>query len=44
MLSMSKHIMNYVFGCASGCNVNICYQSTDSIHLHYDDVDNTVKM
>ena len=39
ILSMSKLIMNCVFGCAKDCNVNMYYQDTDSIHLNYGDVD-----
>ena len=43
ILSMSKRIMNKVFGCASDCDIEIYYQDTDSIHLNYDDVDKVVK-
>ena len=42
ILSMSKIIMNGVFGCASDCGVNIYYQDTDNIRLNYDDVDTVV--
>ena len=36
---MSKRIMNKVFSCADGCDINTYYQDTDSIHLNYDGVD-----
>ena len=42
ILSMSKGIMNGVFGCASDCGVKVYDQDTDSIHLNYDDVDTIV--
>ena len=42
-LSMSKRIMNRVFGSASDIGVNIYYQNTDSTHLNYEDVDKVVK-
>ena len=31
--------MNEVFSCADDCDITICYQDTDSIHLNYGDVD-----
>ena len=43
ILSMSKRIMNKVFGASSECGVKIQYQDTGSIHLNYDDVDKVVK-
>ena len=39
LLSMAKRIMNKVIEVSNGCGVKIYYQSTDSIHLNYDDVD-----
>ena len=36
---MSNIIMNEVFSCADDCDIKICYQDTDSIHLNYGDVD-----
>ena len=44
ILSMAKRSMNTVFSCAGECDVEICYQGTDSIHLNYDDVDTVVKI
>ena len=43
ILSMSKIIMNCVFDSANHCGVKLYYQDTDSIHLHYDDVNKSVK-
>ena len=34
--------MNKAFSCANDLNIKISYQDTDSIHLHYDDVDKIV--
>ena len=31
--------MDKVFSCADDCDINMYYQDTASIHLHYDDVD-----
>ena len=42
ILSMSKKLMDCVFGCANDCNVKVYYQDTDSIHLNYDDVNTIV--
>ena len=36
--------MNCVFDCANYCNVETCYQDTDSIHLNNDAVDKIVKL
>ena len=41
ILSMSKHVMNKVFDCANGCDVNIYDQDTYSTHLNHDDVEPT---
>ena len=35
--------MNGMFDCANHCNVRIYVQDTDSIQLHYDDVDKLLK-
>ena len=42
ILSMSKRVMNKVFGCANDCSMGVYYQDTDSIHLNCDDVDKVV--
>ena len=34
--------MNQVFSCADDCDIQICYQDTDSIHLNYDGVGKAV--
>ena len=43
ILSMSKRIMNKVFGCAYDLDTKIYHQVTDSIQLNYDDVDKVVE-
>ena len=35
--------MNNVFRCADDLDIKIYYHDTDSIHLHYDDVDKVVE-
>ena len=36
--------MNKVVSCADEHNIQIYHQDTDSIHLHYDDVDKVVEI
>ena len=43
ILSMSKRIMNRIFDVSCDCGVKVYFQDTDSIHLHYGDVDGIVK-
>ena len=44
ILSMPKMIMNKDFDVSNDCGVKTYYQDTDSMNLHYDDVDKTVKI
>ena len=43
LLPMSKQIMNKVFSCASGLDVETYYHDTGSTHLNYDAADEIVK-